>query len=79
MYLMKLTRFEKAIREAMFRFNAALPPGTAWVLVVSETASELTTHLAGNVPVPRAIKMVDHAAQALRTQDGTMMGIELPN
>jgi hypothetical protein len=76
---MKLTRFEQTIREALFRFNAALPPGTPWVLVVSETASELTTHLAGNVPVPRAIKMVDHAAQALRTQDGTLMGIALPN
>jgi hypothetical protein len=63
---MDLTRFEATVAKSIQQFNTALPSGTLWVLVVSETASELTTHLARNAPNAIATQMVDKSLAALR-------------
>jgi hypothetical protein len=63
---MDLTPFEETIAKSIQELNTALPSGTPWVLVVSETASELTTHLARNALNALATQMVEKSLAALR-------------
>jgi hypothetical protein len=75
---MELTEFEATIAKSIQQLNTELPSGTPWVLVVSETASETTTHLARNASNALATQMVDKSLAALRDPNCVLPPLKEP-